>query len=104
MPSRASATAAMNPALASTLRCRYQSSPASISSHASEWRRYGLLSAILSDIEETGGEAATHVLAGYHFDFARSNIIDPALDLFVPSLLNSFFRGPFIETLDQVID
>src|SRR5208282_6739161 len=49
-------------------------------------------------------EASPDFVARNHFGFARSNLIDSALDLLCPGRFHSFFGGPVIEALDQSID
>jgi hypothetical protein len=49
-------------------------------------------------------QTAAHFLARYRFRFAGPNIIDPALDFFLPGLLDAFFGGPFVEALHQAIN
>src|SRR5580704_13662219 len=59
---------------------------------------------ILSSSPDFIGEPTEHLLARYHFNFAGSNLVDPALDFVGPSLLDAFFGWPFVEALDQAIN
>jgi hypothetical protein len=50
------------------------------------------------------GKLPEYLFAWNHLDFTGPNLIHPALDLFRPGLVHSFFGWPFIEALNQTID
>ena len=100
MFSNAPKTSERNATLASKLREKYQSSAASNSIHASGCSRYGLG----LGISQPRLQPAEHLLPRDRLHSSGANVVNAALDLFVPGSFDAFFRGFLVEAGDQAID